>query len=84
MMPSGRILQLGLLLVVLAEYKHWHHIQHNLLVVGNQPAKTNKLVKKQSRVRRIRWPMASIFTVGPVKHNKDRPTVPAIFVSSNR
>ena len=49
MMLSGRILQLGLLLVVLSEYKHWHHIQHiQLLVVGNQPAETNKLVKKQS------------------------------------
>jgi hypothetical protein len=48
MMPSGRTLQLGLLLVVLAEYRHWHHIQHSLLVVGNQPAKTNKLDKNKA------------------------------------
>jgi hypothetical protein len=28
------------------------------------------------RVRHNRWPMASIFTVGPVKQNKDRPAGP--------
>ena len=28
------------------------------------------------RVRRNRWPVASIFTVGPVKQNKDRPAGP--------
>ena len=36
------------------------------------------------RVRRNRWPVASIFTVGPVKQNKDRPAGPATFASSNR
>ena len=45
------------------------------------------------RVRRNRWPVASIFTVGPVKQNKDRPAGPidilgplgpATFTSSNR
>ena len=45
------------------------------------------------RGRRNRWPAASIFTVGPVKLNKDRPAGPvdilgplgpATFVSSNR
>ena len=46
-----------------------------------------------SRVRHNRWPVASIFTVGPVTQNKDRtggpvdilgPLGPATFVSSNR
>jgi hypothetical protein len=46
-----------------------------------------------TRVQRNRWPVASIFVVGPVKQNKDRPTGPvdilgslgpATFVSSNR
>ena len=30
-----------------------------------------------TRGRRNRWPVASIFTVGPVKLNKDRPAGPA-------
>ena len=46
---------------------------------------------KWCRCRRNRWPVASIFTVGPVKLNKDRPAGPvdilgplgpATFVSS--
>ena len=53
----------------------------------------DKISNLYSRIRRNRWPMASIFTVGPVKQNKDRPAGPvdilgplglAIFVSSNR
>jgi hypothetical protein len=48
-------------------------------------------LNKQYRGRRNRWAMASIFTVGPVKLNKDRPAGPvdilgplgpATFVSS--
>ena len=47
----------------------------------------------KGRVRRNCWPVAIIFTVGPVKQNKDRPTGPvdilwplgpATFASSNR
>ena len=50
-----------------------------------------KVCASHIRGRRNRWPVASIFTVGPVKLNKDRtagpvdilgPLGPATFVSS--
>jgi hypothetical protein len=57
----------------------------------NKEQSVKQRVKQYSRGRRNRWPVASLFTVWPVKLNKDRPAGPvdilgplgpATFVSS--
>ena len=70
------------------KYNHYNHTKIKYNYYNHMKIKYNHY-----RGRRNRWPVASIFTVGPVKQNKDQPAGPvdilgplgpATFVSSNR
>ena len=76
-------------IIVLSDFPH--HFVNQLISHCLQRLMRSRLLL--TRVRRNRWPVASIFMIGPVKQNKYRPAGPidilgplgpATFVSSNR